>query len=269
MPTKWGPMSEIPSAASHLPPPGWYPDPEHPEVQLRHWDGGAWSAQTRPLAPQASTDPVGSPRAGGGRSMPITLAGAALVIGGIAGAVAEWISPSSLEFTIAIASLIGLALYFASLSAAYFLFAQAGFPYRSTGMSIVTYGLALAYLVLLALFVMLGLTGDTVWEVVLGLTGLAGSVLAIVFTVATFRNLMLPTGFRILVLAQLLLTMLANSLAYFGVLGASGAVSIIVGAAFIVLAGNTRAALEAAAAGTDDQRERLRAARKRSREAAQ
>jgi Protein of unknown function (DUF2510) len=32
------------------PPPGWYPDPDQPQVQQRYWDGAAWTDQRAPLA---------------------------------------------------------------------------------------------------------------------------------------------------------------------------------------------------------------------------
>jgi Protein of unknown function (DUF2510) len=30
--------------------PGWYPDPDHPDLHQRYWDGVAWTDQRAPLA---------------------------------------------------------------------------------------------------------------------------------------------------------------------------------------------------------------------------
>ncbi len=48
------------AAMSSAPIPGWYPDPGGAPGQVRHWDGQAWSAQTRPAAGLGS--PPGNPR---------------------------------------------------------------------------------------------------------------------------------------------------------------------------------------------------------------
>lgn len=44
---------------TELPPAGWYPDTQQPEM-LRYWDGSAWTAHTAPVAPseQPKVDPV-------------------------------------------------------------------------------------------------------------------------------------------------------------------------------------------------------------------
>jgi hypothetical protein len=31
-------------------PPGWYPDPDQPQLHQRYWDGGAWTDERAPLA---------------------------------------------------------------------------------------------------------------------------------------------------------------------------------------------------------------------------
>ncbi|MFL5870952.1 MAG: DUF2510 domain-containing protein [Solirubrobacterales bacterium] len=35
---------------AQLPPAGWYPDPDHPELHQRYWDGAGWTDQRAPLA---------------------------------------------------------------------------------------------------------------------------------------------------------------------------------------------------------------------------
>ncbi|WP_035805652.1 DUF2510 domain-containing protein [Kitasatospora mediocidica] len=48
---------------SNSTPPGWYPDPQRgPDggaAQERYWDGGGWTAQTRPPAAPPRWDAVG------------------------------------------------------------------------------------------------------------------------------------------------------------------------------------------------------------------
>ena len=40
--------SALPDAGVQLPPPGWYPDPEHPR-QRRYWNGDAWGESLQPI----------------------------------------------------------------------------------------------------------------------------------------------------------------------------------------------------------------------------
>lgn len=206
------------------------------------------------------------PAAGGGRSAPLTLAGVLLVLGGIAASFGEWTTPAS--FALSVATLLAIVLYYACLAATFFVFAYAGFPYRGLGIGIVLYGLSVAFLVMLTLVAMLGLTGDSVWQAILLVTSLIGSGLTIAFVVATWRNLMLTLGFRVVVLVFAGLTVVANLLSTTLGIGFSGLAAIVVGACFVVLARNSRTALEAAAAGTDEDRRRLRSAARRRRASA-
>lgn len=197
----------------------------------------------------------GSRRAGG-RSAPLTLAGILFVVGGVAGAVGEWTPASS--FAAVMLGLAGFVVYFLCLSAAFFVFAHAGFPYRSAGMSVVLYGLSAVYIAMLVLLAMIGITGDVVWQTLFVVAGLTGSALSIAFTIAAARNPMLPRGLRVLVIVQLVLTIIANTLAAGAGVGVTGVVAIGVGVAYVVLARDAHRALEAAAAATPDDRERLR-----------
>ncbi|TDN88594.1 DUF2510 domain-containing protein [Microbacterium sp. BK668] len=240
-------------------PRGWYPDPGDPDAQVRYWNGEAWTGLQQPIAPPGGAA-VPGPAQGGGRSMPMTLAGLLLVLGGIAASIGEWVAPLSSE--LALTTLLAFVVYYACLAGTFFVFAYAGFPYSGPGMAAVLYGLSITFLVMLALIVMLGLTGENLWQAILLLTGFVGSALTIAFVIATWRNLLLPRGFRIAVLAFAVLTVVANLLSGTLGIGISGLVAIVVGAGLVVLAGDSRAALEAAAEGTEEDRRRLRAARR-------
>lgn len=53
-----------------MPEAGWYDDPES-GLQIRYWDGSAWTAERRPKPPVAQTTPplgapMGAPLGGGG-----------------------------------------------------------------------------------------------------------------------------------------------------------------------------------------------------------
>ncbi|QIG38140.1 DUF2510 domain-containing protein [Microbacterium sp. 4R-513] len=264
-------MTDDPDQAAQRPrphrtaaPAGWFPDPADPDEQLRFWNGRSWTELRRPAAEPVQAPPPSAPAATGRRSPSMTLAGALLIVGGIAASFGEWTSP--LSFELAIATLFAFVVYYACLAATFFVFAYAGFPHHGPGMAVVLYGLSLTFLVMLALIVMLGLTGESSWQAVLLITSLVGSALTIAFVVATWRNPLLPRGFRLVVLAFAILTVVANVLSSTAGIGVSGVTAIVVGACFVVLARDSREALEAAAASTDEDRRRLRAARQARRE---
>ena len=61
------------------PPPGYYPDPEHPG-RHRWWDGSHWATSAPPLSTQAPS-PASSPAEPDERSRSIVIAG--LVVGSL------------------------------------------------------------------------------------------------------------------------------------------------------------------------------------------
>ncbi|MET0780391.1 MAG: DUF2510 domain-containing protein [Microbacterium sp.] len=256
------------SPAGALPAPAWYPDPDAPLVQLRYWDGGMWTKNRRPLTTPTSTAvPLPPPSAriptGGGRSMPLTLAGILFIVAGLGGTIAAAVlvataSPVMSDPIMAGVTLLVLAGsslgFYLGLGAAYVVLWRAGFPHRSRVMTIVTIGIAVLYPVILLISFAQGFTGAPWLTSLLLVIALICGLLTLIFTISAARNRVLPRGFRIVPVVQIVLVVICNIVVRTGGPDLSGLVCLGVGVAFVVLASNARAALEAASVATEEAR---------------
>jgi hypothetical protein len=206
-----------------------------------------------PLSADLATTPL--PR--GGRSAPLTLAGVLFIFVGIGGLVAALgvllgltpVSRLPSPLTDAMVLVGGLVSATAHI-AVYLVFWQAGFPHRGRGMTVVTVGISVSY----ALILLITLTGTTRLALI-AVAAITG-ILLLVFAIAAARNRLLPRGFRVVPVAQVILVMVGSI--YFFVqtvligvgLDLTGFVFLGAGIAYVVLASNSRAALDYASAGT-------------------
>ena len=71
------PTVESTPAPIGAPPPGWYPDPDSPNVQQRYWDGNQWTEARAPYVPPPKTSPW---LVGAGYVLSLTMIGG-LVVG--------------------------------------------------------------------------------------------------------------------------------------------------------------------------------------------